>query len=124
MSNPIPGDAIFRNPGGVFSTGNPAFVLTATTTGAAHTLHTAVTGTTDVDMVTLWAFNNTSADDEVTLEVGGVTVGPITVMRNSLPAMVLARIPMSNAITLKAFAGTTATVGVLISVTRLIDQAQ
>ena len=123
MTTSIPGDALFVNPGGVFSTGNPAFILTATTTGTAHTLHTAIAGTDDVDLVSLWVFNNTGVNDSITLEVGGVTVGPVTVMRSSLPALVLAKIPMSNGITLKAFAGTTATVGVLISTTRIVAQA-
>jgi len=112
------------NPGGVFSAGNPAFILTATTSGTAHTLHTAVTGTASVDLVTLWVYNNTAVNDSITLLIGAVQIGPITVNRSSLPAMVLARVPISNGVILKAFALTTATVGVIISTTRLVDQAQ
>jgi len=124
MVNPIPGDAVFQNPGGVFSTGNPAFLITATTSGGAHTLHTAVTGTEDVDLVTLWAQNTTGTNDTITLEVGGVTVGAITVARNANPQLVLNRVPMSNGITLKAYAGTTSVIVAMISVTQLVGQAQ
>ena len=123
MSTPISGDAIFRNPGGAFSPGNPAFVLTGITTGAAHTLHTAVAGTDSVDLVSLWVYNNSALNVNITLEIGGVDC-IFAVMRNSLPALALAKIPMNNGITLKAFAATTAVVGVMISTTRLIDQAQ
>lgn len=123
MSTPISGDAVFQNPGGVFSSGNPAFILTATATGAAHTLHTAVAGTSSVDLVSLWVYNNSALNVNITLEVGGVDC-IFTVMRNSLPALALAKIPMSNGITLKAFAATTAVIGVFISTTQLIDQAQ
>jgi len=124
MTDPIPGDAIFQNPGGVFSAGNPAFIITAISSGTAHTLHTAVTGTDDLDLVTVWVYNTTSTNYTLTVEVGGVQMGPITVMRNALPAIIFARMPMNNGTTLKAYADTTAVLGVCISTTRVVNQAQ
>jgi len=122
MSGEIPGDALFVNPGGVFSAGNPGFLITATASGSAHTLHTAVTGTDDVDLVTLWAWTVSGANQTMTLEVGGVTIGPFAVFRNAMPTLVFARLPMNNGITLKAFAGAASVVGVFVSTTRLIKQ--
>lgn len=121
MTSTVPKDATLVNPASPFSAGNPAFLVTATTTGAAHTLHTAVAGTDDVDAVHLWAQNiDGSSAVALTLEVGGVSL-TVSVQRQATPLKVLDGIPINSANTVKAYAGLASKIVVLLKVIRMTD---
>ena len=49
-------------------------IKVTTTATAGNTIHTAVSGTSDMDEIWLYAMNSHSADLKLTLEWGGVTV--------------------------------------------------
>ena len=123
MSLPaVPGVAQVKQSAPPFAAGNYAFLVTATSSGGAHTLHTAPSTGTDLDYVRIWAKNNDSARRTVTLEVGGVTVGPIELGALGFPADIFPfRHPIENGNTIKVFASVASQVVVGISVTRISD---
>jgi hypothetical protein len=91
------------------STQGKGIKVTGTGTGSSVTIHTAVTGTTDIDLVSLWAVNQ-DADGEtrtLTLEWGGTT-DPDNLITVSIPAkagpvFVCDRLPLHNGLVIKAF---------------------
>lgn len=92
------------------STNGLAVKVTGTGTGSSVTVHTAISGTTSYDLVTLWAQNN-DADGEtrtLTVEFGGTTdpdnliVVPVPCKVG--PVLVCTRLPLRNGLAVKAFA--------------------
>lgn len=80
-------------------------------TGTAGTLiHTAVTGTTDLDEVWIYAYNSHSADVVLTIEFGGVT-SPDDLIKQTIPfqqgrfCIIDGRL-LQNSLVVRAFAGT------------------
>ena len=55
------------------STNGRGIKVTGTNSAGAITVHTAQSGTTNVDVVTLYAYNSDSVDRLLTLEWGGTT---------------------------------------------------
>ena len=91
------------------STNGKGILVVATAT-AGTTIHTAVSGTTDIDEVWLYAVNAHSADIKLTLEWGEATE-PTGNIEQTVPyeagLMLLAPgLLLQNGLTIKAFAGT------------------
>lgn len=92
------------------STDGKGIKVTGIISANAVTVHTAVSGTTDYDLVTLWAQNN-DADNEtrtLTLEVGGTT-DPDNLIVLPIPAkvglvLVCDQLPLHNGAVIEAFA--------------------
>jgi hypothetical protein len=85
-------------------------------------LHTAVSGTLDQDEVWLYATNNHTANLELTLELGGVTV-PDDLVKFSVPFksglfLVLPGFVYNNSVIIRAFAS----MSNLISVTGWVNR--
>ena len=89
--------------------GNPLLV-TATTTGGAQTLDTAVSGTTDSDFYHVWANNTDTSDRDVYFLLGGTTApddlvaGPYTLPAKGGLNIVIDGLPVNNGLVLKVYA--------------------
>jgi hypothetical protein len=91
------------------STNGLAVKVTGIDTANAVTVHTAISGTTSYDLITLWAQNN-DADGEtrtLTIEFGG-TSSPdnlivVPVPCRVGPMLVCTRLPLRNGLVVKAF---------------------
>jgi len=85
-------------------------ILVAATATAGTLIHTAVTGTTDLDEIWLYAVNTHSADIKLTLEWGEATEpnGNIeqTVPTESGLMLLVPGLLLQNGLTVNAFAGT------------------
>ena len=83
--------------------------VTSTTTGAANTVHTAVAGTSSIDLIDIWATNNSAAAVDVSIGWGGVTVdetlGPISIPADAGPVKIADKFPLQNGMVVKAWAG-------------------
>jgi hypothetical protein len=82
-------------------------VQTAT---AGTTIHTAVSGTSDVDEVWLYAFNSHNADVMLTIEWGGVT-DPDDIVEVTIPSQagwvpIVPGFLLQNSLIIRAFAST------------------
>lgn len=103
-----PGDIVPYDLSGC-ANGGPLLV-TATSAGAAQTLDTAVTGTTDRDYYHVWACNTHTADVDVTFLLGGTTepdniiCGPFTLTAKSGVNVVLDGEFANNAKVLRVYA--------------------
>ena len=88
--------------------GQPIKVAATATLGT--TVHTAVTGTTMMDHIHLWATNTHTAAVTLTIEFGGVTdpdnliTKAYSIPLSSKPTKVLDGQPLNNAKVLSAFA--------------------
>ena len=92
------------------STNGKGILVVATAT-AGTTIHTAVSGTSDLDELWVYAVNSSDADVKLTLEWGEATA-PDGNIEQTVPAesglMLLAPgLLLQNSLVLKAFAGTT-----------------
>ena len=86
-------------------------ILVVATARAGTTIHTAVSGTSDLDELWVYAVNSSDADVKLTLEWGEATA-PDGNIEQTVPAesglMLLAPgLLLQNSLVLKAFAGTT-----------------
>jgi len=87
------------------------------------TLHTAVTGTDDMDEVWIWAVNSDTSSRKLTIELGGTTA-PDDLIEYTVPAedglhLIVPGIRLQNAAVVKAFAATTNVVLCAVSVNRI-----
>ena len=84
-------------------------VKVAATSSAGTTIHTAVSGTTDIDEVWIYASNTDSSAIKLTLEFGGTTAVDdnvvVTVAAESTE-LVIPGLVIQNGLVIKAFAGT------------------
>lgn len=86
-------------------------ILIAATATPGTAIHTAVTGSSDIDEIYLYAVNSSTADVKLTIELGGVT-SPNDLVEYTVPAenglhLVLPGSVMNGALAIAAFAGTT-----------------
>ena len=85
-------------------------ILVAATATAGTTIHTAVSGTTDIDEIWLYAVNAHSADIKLTLEWGEATEPTgnieITVPSEAGLLLLVPGLLLQNGLVVKAFAGT------------------
>lgn len=92
------------------STNGRGIKLTGTSSGAAVTIHTAVSGTTYADWVTLYAQNNDTTPIVLTICFGGTT-DPDDLIKVSIPPQaglvpVVLNLPIRNSLVVSGFAGT------------------
>lgn len=90
------------------STDGKGIKVAATAIGSGTTIHTAIAGTTDIDLITLMAVNN-DVDGEVrTLTLGwGGTTDPDDLIVVSVPCkagmfLITDRLPLQNGLVVKA----------------------
>lgn len=74
------------------------------------TIHTAVTGTSDIDEIYLYAVNSSASVVKLTIEFGGAT-SPDELIEYSVPAedglkLIIPGLPLQNSLVVTAFAGT------------------
>ena len=85
-------------------------ILVAATATAGTTIHTAVSGTPDIDEIWLYAVNAHSADIKLTLEWGEATEPTgnieITVPSEAGLMLLVPGLLLQNGLVVKAFAGT------------------
>jgi hypothetical protein len=83
-------------------------IKVAATSSAGTTIHQAVVGTTDIDIVFIYAQNTDTADRKLTLEWGGTTspddLIEVTIEAESGLKLVAPGIPLQNELFVKAFA--------------------
>src|SRR3990167_5938529 len=87
------------------TSGRPILVVATATAGTL--IHTAVTGTTSFDEVSLWCQNTDATDHELTLELGGVT-SPNDLIKQTITAesgltLVLDAHRMNGGVVIRAF---------------------
>ncbi len=119
MASQIPGDVTFSFLSGA-SGGNPAVSVSAT--GSPGTLvHTAVSGTDDLDLIELTLFNtDTSANVTATVEVGSTQIAQ-TVTRGS--SLTLPLVAANNGVVLRAFCSSATALVITGRVFRITDGA-
>jgi len=105
--------------------GRPVLVVATATLGT--TLHTAVTGTLDMDEIYVWAYNDHTADVLLTIEFGGA-VSPGDTIRYTVPFddglhLIIPGIRLQNGLVVTAFAGTASVITCAVNVNRLISVA-
>jgi hypothetical protein len=108
--------------GGAYGVG---IEITQTAT-AGNTIHTAVNSTTDgtVDEIWLYAQNNHTADVVLTIEFSGADHAQniiVTIPFKSGLVPVIPGLPLQNALTVKAFAATTAVITLFGFVNQITD---
>jgi hypothetical protein len=86
-------------------------VKVAATSSPGTTIHTAVTGTTLIDEIWLYAYNGHTASVELTVQFGGTTSPDddtkVTIAAKSGEVLVISGEPLNNALIVKAYAATT-----------------
>ena len=86
--------------------GKPIKVVATGTLGT--TIHTAVSGTSSMDEIWLWAFNSSASDVTLTIEYGGATVPDqnivLTVPSKNGLSLVVPGLLLQNALVVTAFA--------------------
>tara|TARA_B100000029_G_scaffold486216_1_gene540340 strand:+ start:2100 stop:2453 length:354 start_codon:yes stop_codon:yes gene_type:complete len=86
-------------------------IKVAATASAGTSIHTAVSGTSDLDEVWLYACNTDSSDVKLTIEYGGTTspddLTEVTISAESGWTLVIPGLLLQNSLVIKAFAGTT-----------------
>ena len=101
-------------------------VLVAATSTAGTTIHTAITGTTHIDEVWLWAVNTDTSAILLTIEFGGaaaVNQIPYTVPAQDGLHLVVPGLPLQDggSRTVAAFAGTTNKISLQGYVNRILN---
>lgn len=86
-------------------------IKVAATSSPGTTLHTAVSGTSDIDEIWLYAYNSDTVDRELTLQWGGTT-SPDDDVKVTIPAksgkmLVIAGETLQNSLVVKAYAAAT-----------------
>jgi hypothetical protein len=93
-------------------TGNHGNKLTDTSTSSntdlGYLIHTAVSGTTNMDEIWLWASNTSASDVKVTVEFGGKDVDDQIVVKVAAESteLVVPGLILNNTSVVTAFAGT------------------
>lgn len=86
-------------------------ILVAATATAGTLIHTAVSGTTSLDEIWLYAVNTSASAVKLTMEYGGVTSPgdhiEITISPESGLVLISPGLILNNALVVRAFAGTT-----------------
>lgn len=89
---------------------NGRLIKVVATATAGTLIHTAVTGTTNIDEIHLLAVNSSGSNVKLTLEYGGVA-SPDDLIEETIPAesglyLTLPGLVLQNALVVRAFAGT------------------
>lgn len=102
--------------------GRPVLVVATATLGT--TLHTAVSGTANMDEIYVWAFNDDTVDRLLTIEFGGA-VTPGDTIRYTVPFndglhLIIPGIRLQNGLVVTAFAAAASVITCVVNVNRLI----
>lgn len=93
------------------STNGKAILVSGTATASANTIHTAVSGTSSLDEIWLYAVNTSTTAVKLTIEWGETTApnGNIeaTIPPEGGPVLITPGLLLQNGLLVKAFAGTT-----------------
>lgn len=97
------------------STNGRLIQITGTSSGAANTVHTAISGTASMDEINLYAINTGTADVLVTIEHGGT--GVANEIRFVIPGQVgqvqiSEKLLLQNGLVVKAYAATGSVVNI------------
>jgi len=89
---------------------NGRAVKVAATASSGTLIHTAVTGTTDEDVITLYAYNSSGSAVNLTIQWGGTST-PDDDIKLSIPAtsgltLVVPDLVLRNSLVVRAYAGT------------------
>ncbi len=102
--------------------GKPILITATATAGTA--IHTAVTGTTNYDEIWLWAVNNSTSDELITLEFGGATtdwnIKYQVLSRDGLKCIVPGLI-LHNGATVKAFSAVGSTISIVGFINNIVN---
>ena len=103
------------------TTGKNIKVVPTATAGT--TIHTAVSGTSDMDELWLYACNTDSTDRKLTIEYGGVAspddLSEVTITAEAGWVLVCPGTLLQNGLIVRAFAGTTNVITINGSVNRI-----
>jgi len=101
--------------------GDGILVTTASPIDGSDTLiHTAVTGTTDIDYVTIYAYNDHTAEVDLHLKWGDGSVSIKQTIPNKAGLyLVVADLPINDGNTIEASASTTSVIVLFTSVSRM-----
>ena len=94
---------------------------TSVNTDEGYLIHTAVSGTTDIDEVWIWACNTDTSAATLTVEFGGTDVDDnikVVIQTNEV-VLVVPGLPLHNGLLVKAFASVANKVNVFGFVNRL-----
>ena len=102
---------------------NGRMVKVVATATPGTTLHTAVTGTDDMDEVWIWAVNSDTTDRKLTIEFGGVTA-PDNLIEYTVPAengfhLIVPGIRLQNGLVVAAFAATANVIMCAVNINRM-----
>ena len=104
------------------TSGRPIKVVQTATAGTL--IHTAVSGATSFDEISLWCQNTDSSDRKLTLELGGVTspddLIEITIPTESGLVLVLDAHRMNGGVVVRAFAATANVLTIIGEVNRMV----
>jgi hypothetical protein len=97
--------------------------ITGTATGSANTIHTAVSGTTNIDEIYLWAINTGTSDVLLSIECGGT--GAANEIDFVIPGQVglievVNKLVLNNNLVVKAFAATGSVINIGGYVNRIV----
>jgi hypothetical protein len=97
------------------STNGRMIQVTGTNSGGANTIHTAVSGTSSLDEIHLWAVNYHSADVLLTVEYGGTGAAneiDFTIPANVGLVEIVSKLLLQNSLVIKAYAATGSVINV------------
>ncbi len=105
------------------STNGRMIQITGTATGSANTIHTAVSGTTNIDEIYLWAINTGTSDVLLSIEFGGT--GAANEIDFVIPGQVglievVNKLVLNNNLVVKAFAATGSVINIGGYVNRIV----
>lgn len=93
------------------SVNGKAILVSGTGTGSANTIHTAISGTSSLDEIWLYAVNTSNSNVKLTIEYGETTSPnghiEVTVLAEAGAVCVVPGFLLQNSLVVKAFAGTT-----------------
>lgn len=104
------------------TSGRPIKVVATSTPGTL--IHTAVSGSTSFDEISLWCQNTDSSDRKLTLELGGVT-SPDDLIEITIPAesglnLVLDALRMNGGVVVRAFAASGNVLTIVGNINRMV----
>lgn len=91
------------------STNGRMIQVTGTASGSANTIHTAVSGTSSLDEIHLWAVNYHTSDVLLAIEYGGTGAAneiDFVIPANVGMVEVVSKLLLQNSLVIKAYAGT------------------
>lgn len=97
------------------STNGRLIQITGTSSGAANTIHTAVTGTSDLDELHIFATNTSASDVTLTVEYGGTgTNNQVTFLIPGAVGLIeiIPSFLLQNSLVVKAFASSGSVINV------------